>query len=236
MATMKKIQLLMLPTNEKAEDCLAVYYNGKMSIAKGLLTKSYLASAGVKTFHLYFLSDEEIEEGDWCIALDTNIVFKAGALDMNGINKFKHIYKKIIATTDSSLTIDSSNWGAIAQVKLPQPSQSFLEVFVTEYNKGNQIKEVLVEYEMSHRTNSDGEKIGFPVHEPLILKVNSKDNTITIKKVKDSWSREELEIKFRKFAEEVDDKYRMHTSSNTLAWELLYGNGESKTSWIEQNI
>ena len=43
---------------------------------------------------------------------------------------------------------------------------------------------MLVEYEGQYRTNDDGE--------PNRVKVNPKDTTITIKKVKDSWNREEV--------------------------------------------
>ena len=43
---------------------------------------------------------------------------------------------------------------------------------------------MLVEYEVQYITNDNGE--------PNRVKVNPKDTTITIKKVKDSWNREEV--------------------------------------------
>ena len=50
-------------------------------------------------------------------------------------HKKDELAKKIIATTtDSSLV-------------LPQPSKQFIQKYVEEYNKGREIKEVLVEYE-----------------------------------------------------------------------------------------
>ncbi len=147
--------------------------------------------------HLYFLSDEEIKEGDWKYSYtDKKVSKQDGGFTYEGD-------KKIIATTDSSLTkLKTSEYHTGYCIYLPQPSTAFLEVFVTEYNKGNQIKEVLVEYEgvcsncgeyhkESILCSYQGEYASQIA--PFRLKVNSKDNTITIKKVKDSWNREELE-------------------------------------------
>lgn len=237
--TLKKVQLVMLPTNEKAEDCLAIYYNGKIGIAKELLTQSYLKSAGVKTFHLYFLSDEEIKEGDWYIA--DNTVFRADTKfrennrnNPNGNNGSK----KIIATTDSSLryitgvsntTINMGDGDEyIPSTKpLPQPSQSFLEVFVTEYNKGNQIKEVLVEYEHEGYKDWFGyNETELPIWVPNYeLKINPKDNTITIKKVKDSFTKAEL----KEWAEKHKYVWGLYNGNTALPYE-------SFMRWIEQNL
>ena len=73
--------------------------------------------------------------------------------------------KKIIATTDTSLEIVSKGINPVYE-KLPQPSQQFIEKYIESYNKGEVITDV--------------------------LKVNPKDNTITIKKLKDSWNRQEV--------------------------------------------
>jgi hypothetical protein len=86
-----------------------------------------------KIGNLFVLSDDEIKKGDWYIF--KNKVFRS---DDNSIDN-DHC-KKIIATTDTSLRIPRENshpnsiWkldGAL----LPQPSQSFIEKYVEEYNK-----------------------------------------------------------------------------------------------------
>jgi len=59
---------------------------------------------------------------------------------------------------------------------LPKPSDQFLEVFVREYNKGNVIREVMVEYE-EHWKNLSPDIKGFDK-----LKINTKDNCIVIRK------------------------------------------------------
>ena len=86
--------------------------------------------------------------------------------------------EKIIATTDISL---------VKEYNLPEPSQSFIQKYIEEYNKGNTITDVLVEYEFDNEGHTDN-----PGWHNQKLKVNSKDNTITIKKVKDSWNKEEV--------------------------------------------
>lgn len=135
---LKKCKVVMLPTNEKAKKG-ELYFFDKLLISEGKY-------AGEISQHLYFLSDEEIKEGEYYY----NVVRKDVQQCENNIeaSSLKHspqYAKKIIATTDSSLKI-TIDLGEIARENiLPQPSQSFLEVFVKEYNKGNVIKEVLVD-------------------------------------------------------------------------------------------
>jgi hypothetical protein len=253
---MKKCQVVMLPTNEKAEDCLATYYNSKMSIVKGLLTKSYLASAGIKCFHLYFLSDEEIKEGDWMYKdLDKKPIQWDGDMSTTK-NPERYGYKKIIATTDSSLKLlckcnsgidwwhnskatnceheieDHYNKALRCDLKLhlPQPSQSFLEVFVTEYNKGNQIKEVLVEYEENWKVDEECPTGLRQYKTGNTLKISSKDNTITIKKVKDSWSREEV-IQLASNVFRAGHERGFSGYPRTENWTK-----QTLENWIEQNL
>jgi hypothetical protein len=45
--------------------------------------------------YILAVSDEKIKKNNYAIALDTNIVFKV-KVDIRGINKFPHLYKKII--------------------------------------------------------------------------------------------------------------------------------------------
>ena len=105
-------------------------------------------------------------------------------------------YREVLATTDESLKIDnditnqtSAIWNKtdikrviVGSKSLPKPSDSFISKYIEEYNKGNQITDVLVEYKWNGGRAGDYE---------MIPKIDS-DNTITIKKVKDSYSREEV--------------------------------------------
>ena len=183
----KRTKVVMLPTNEKA---------GKISIGeRSGIMESHMFSFKKKGiynnhtfFNIYFLSDEEIKEGDWWIDLLEKRIFKVTEEDVivakaDGLphNEFK----KIIVTTDTSLLFrgtKSKHW-----LYLPQPSEGFIQKFVDSYNSGNPITEVEVEY---------GSSINFGMGKPecyhQVIKVNTKDNTITIKKPRDSWTRDEV--------------------------------------------
>ena len=140
-------------------------------------------------------------------------------------------YREVLATTDESLKIEiDGNRGDLLpdvsfDVELPKPSDSFISKYIEEYNRGNIITDVLVEYEIKsnaglghnewvHLQHIEGKrylpvKIKANTHQDtyelgkediledfeieINLKINPKDNTITIKKAKDSWNREEVE-------------------------------------------
>ena len=236
----KKRKVVMLPTNERSQIWIG-------TPALGLRHDQPGSAPFIKYFHLYFLSDkEEIKEGDWFLS-NLNEILKCTKredkfiwyekLTVPGVSKVAQPFsihinlkpKKIIATTDTSLTekIEMLGTGSTYVFNLPQPSQSFIEKFVEEYNKGNVITEVMVEYEFGGIEESyfDGnnEKL------PLRLKVNSKDNTITIRKKKDSLNRVELDPILELIREiATDDLDRVSGGIKNKAIERL--------KWIEENL
>jgi hypothetical protein len=205
----KRSKVVMLPTNEKAteigmyKDTKRLVYNQRgKDIPRGEMQ------------HLYILSDDEIKTGDWYITL-TNDICKCG----NKTN-FTPKGKKLIATTDESLS-------------LPKPSQAFIEKYVKKYNEGKPITDVLVEYEKlalygtvllpcsPHNNESNSDMSIYSDY----LKVSS-DNTITIKKVKDSWNRDEVET----LLYEVISLWRHPHDS------ALYKSKDYLGKWIEKNL
>ena len=99
---------------------------------------------------------------------------------------------------------------------LPQPSNSFIRAYVEA--QGN-IKEVLVEYEIDYVANAT------PPTKPwdptvYLPKVNPEDNTITIEKVKDSWSREEVIELLDKAINDTDE----------------IGRWRNREKWIQDNL
>lgn len=147
--------------------------------------------------HLYFISDDEIKVDDYYI-LFTNKPLTVLKCTGNG-DYFNS--KKIIATTDKSLTFnyyDSDSYGIPQIFPLPQPSQQFITKYIEEYNKDNIITDVLVEYEdkIEKLYNTGGSNYPFDYLDSIskkeVLKINPKDNTITIKKLKDSFNLEEM--------------------------------------------
>ncbi len=166
MNTKRKCQVVLLPTSQQP------LYNNIVTSPRypnmiqkfGSFENSYPDEC--KVHHLYITSDEEIKEGDWYIG--DNIIYNL-VTKTNGMNP-----QKIISTTNPAL-------------KLPQPSKSFIDKYIDEYNKGNVVSKVEVEYVQVPNQIFISE-----IDAPYIqLKVNP-DDTINIKPIKESWSREEV--------------------------------------------
>ena len=195
----KKSKVMLLPVNQNIsnigmfEDTNNLVYNNpnNSDIPRGRMQ------------HLYLLSEkEEIKKGDWLF--DTNL-YEIYQAKTNSSTTIKYVYK-IIATTDDLSITTKSNYAQfginVEETKLgflPQLPQSFIKKYITEYNNGNTITDVMIEYEdcgvadhnsvglVEHRdTNGLGFYTGHRV------KVNPKDNTIYIKSQKDSWNKEEV--------------------------------------------
>ena len=104
--------------------------------------------------HLYILSDDEIKEGDYVQtfkSIPNTEMCIHHCKDSGDVLSTKELNcKKTIATTDSSLFKIIKNVGIrekdSMEVSLPYIPQSFIDKYVSEYNKGNKIEEVMVEY------------------------------------------------------------------------------------------
>jgi hypothetical protein len=173
-----KAKAILLVTKERAADVRrykTLHFN-----AKGRL--NYLAGCVSETRvqHLYIINDDVIKVNNWYLATDKI----EQCFSKEEANDLTSNCKKIIATTDNNLAIPYDGKTSISKDwdgrYLPQIPQSFIEQYITEYNKGKIISDVLVEY-----TELFGDK-GILVDE---------NNTINIKTVKDSFSREDM-IKF----------------------------------------
>ena len=217
MSTFKKGKVVILPTNEATGDfskeriypCLLKYswMFDKEEKGKLIFTNSNIRTP-TQLQNLYIISDDEIKLFDCVYNNKENIVeritSKTQLIFVLEENKENQTFKKIIATTDASLG-------------LPQPSQQFIEEFVEEYNEGNTIEWVDVEYIcVGYDTSVEGNPNIF------IPKVNSK-NEIFIRKIKDSWNREEVIILLEKALAESKEQY-----------SLLDRVGINK--WIEENL
>jgi hypothetical protein len=205
----KNIEVVILPTDKKANGFdimllkkLRTYINtkeGQLAINKFPNSPLYYGNIW-ETQHLYFLSDDEIKQNDFCYDKVLNLVFQTDKFtDLKYANK-NHLIKKVIATTDKLLCFNSGRVG----YNIPSPNKKFIEHYVEQYNKGNVIDFVKVEYEIAHISESyfDGEQEKLP----LILKVNINDNTINILSRKDSWSREELQKLFESYGDNLPAK------------------------------
>ncbi len=235
----KQHDLVMLPTNEKATvgSIVTRPSDSKMAIVN-VLTKDDPQPCVHQ--HLYIISDEEIKEGDWVYNTVTDDLIQVHLItdkmsDYEGIKMlvvkgqhFHHHYsncKKIIATTDKSLTINITRILGVTR-ELPQIPQSFIEYFVSEYNKGNIISKVMVECE---EILGDEGIIKVAFNEPdFKLKINPKDNTIIIRKVKDNWNREEVIELFK--------KYQYDYAQWVLRMEHDINGKPIPIEWIKENL
>ena len=205
--------------------------------------------------HLYILSDDEITNVDYWLDIDSNKIYQD--ISLYALANNAPSCKRVIATTDTSLFIEVVNQcdGCKSKIPLdgyihrnergvgmacskdkykdylPQLSKDFIEKYITEYNKGNIIKDVLVQYENNLYEHFGSGK--YWEDEPVIMKkfldkddqylrVNNRDNTITIKTPKESWDKEEVKQKMR----------------DSISYCLLNQNDslEQINNWIEENL
>lgn len=199
MEKFKKVNVLMLPTSDKSN----LFRNKESNL---LSMRKYLdvsLNNNIENLNLYFLNDEHIKEGDWYLWNDG----KNHWLLNKGENKEYNlnVCKKIIATTDSSFCIDKecelyTAYPDSYNHVVPTISQEYIKYFIEQYNLGNIIIEVEVEYIEDEYYKgviflSEKEK-----HEYLVI---NPDNTINIKfPVEETWS--DVESEFRKYRQSLD--------------------------------
>lgn len=183
-----------------------------------------------KQQHLYILSEENIEAGDWIIrgngsygprkvieVRGNKILCSDNWNNKDCESEFDiDECKKTIASTDKSLVIDNGfNADSINWQQLPQIPQSFIEYFITEFNKGNRINKVNVEYEEVLPSNGNYMEL------VEVLKIN-QTNEINIKPIKEFWSREEVEKLLHILAHDV-------SINNWNSYEPV-------EKWIQRNL
>ena len=183
MKQFKNSQVILLLTKSKTN----LYLSDNSTVLNYATISTYFSTSQ----HLYIVNGDAILLDDWGYHnLDGTVIqFTADLIDKD-VRRFG--YKKVIATTDTFLyketgrAVETVNGFKATYRYLPKPSKEWFEHFINEYNKGNIITDVLVEYELIPFS-----KLAPNRERDSRLKVNP-DNTINIKSTKDSWNREEL--------------------------------------------
>lgn len=184
-------------------------------IYKSMNNKLRLKKIG--NYHLYFLSDEKIKEGDWY--LNNDILFRADDVFDNGNNPNQNKdNKKIIATTDSYLNEQDRFNGKSWENLLPRPSNEFLK----KYCELGGIDEVMVEYEGI-------EWLDRPLE--YFLKV-APDNTITIKPIQPKTYTQESYNK----QEVIQILTGYHNAFNTRKGKFGDLLRKQLDDWVKQNL
>lgn len=204
----KKTKVVMLPT----EKAVTSFYKRSNNVL--IYRPAYYPRQGQ---HLYFLSDEEIKEGDWYYTSDMRT-------STYGIHKAENKRLADIANEYGAIKIISSTDKLLG---LPRPSDKFIQKYV----ELGGIDEVLVEYTRPSITLRNYS--GFASNEeydktkPLILKV-APDNTITIKSVKNSWNRVEMEALFHRITQDLKGEFEDN--------EIRVSIQNFSNKWIEENL
>ena len=202
---MKKLcNVVMLPTKNESN----VHYQRKIDKLVLWHSKVVPTNKDCINQHFYITSDEEIKEGGWVIreyypptkgfTRTVEQFIRAKADFGDSLSR-----KKIIATTDKSLTtlVENKLWGQKGMGTyntLPQIPQSFIKAYVEA--QGN-IKEVLVEYEKEYITSSSKRlDTGYK----YILKLRP-DNTIIIHQAK-TYTRDEIIKLLEKYEPDAPNK------------------------------
>lgn len=204
----------MLPTNKKAKIGLR---NGYIIYRNDVPFTSY---GNANPQYLYIISDEKIKKGDWYIHKQNGNL----RVLQHNTNNLPMDAKKIIAATDVSLNqINKSAFDRTKDKVFLQPTKEFIQNYVDEYNKGNIITNVMVECEEyavgNYGMSLDGE--------PTIverIKINP-DNTIIIKRLKDKFTFEEVELILSQFICEECPEYSFKGNGGTYIHK-----------WIEENL
>ncbi len=220
MKTQQTFKVVMLPT-EKAENCIAMYHNNKISYTTELLTKAYRDSANIKVFQLYIISDDEIKEGDWVYDNYRKVLLQAiDKANTTFFNMSLHRYKKIVATTDKSLTkIDKTGIAFETEYLLPQIPESFIQAYIKSYNESKVIEEVDLEIESEYVKGNYSniccrckkefmwtDKLGFVCNDCANTRIKTRpDNTVIVHQSK-MYSRDEVI--------EILNKYNLDNTGN----------------------
>jgi hypothetical protein len=221
----KKCKIVMLPTNKKSKLVLSFKEKSFNQLVEPKLSliqeEANYQFSNIQSQHLYIISDEEIKEGDWRLDIRDGNVYKSNKADSELYdNTFR---KKIIATTDFTLEIDHpfDDKGDL-DFPLPGFSQSCIEYFVKQYNKGNIITEVDVKYGYTIN-KSEGP---FNRSREYFLKIDD-DNNIIIKPIKESWDKDEVYNMANKVREYLKDGWKNDTI-NRVFYDF--------DRWFEENL
>lgn len=218
-----KAKVILLANNQEVNSLYG--YKDKsllFNYNKDFYNKLEVEKEFTQHFHLYIINDDVIKVNDWYLATDKI----EQCFSKEEANDLTSSCKKIIAATDKSLLLDYVGYehGTArkyeSKVYLPQIPQLFIEQYITEYNQGKIIESILVEYEGIEWLDKPLEY--FP-------KINS-DNTINIKPVKDSFSRDEVIALIEKYKLDIDD------SEKDMADFIINIHYPDVNTWIAKNL
>lgn len=207
----EKAKVYLLPTKEKG--AIVIHENGTLYPFRE--DKIHLYNEKCTYHHLYITSNENVEDGDWCICIG-DIYYEDLSIEDHNPKILKYTGNefgtiKIIATTDTSLKKEICRNFIGKEYDLPQPSRGFISKYIDSYKKGIVIEDIFAEYEEVIINNS---RISLPNSVEKRIKISSKDNTITIYPIKSSWTKEEVIALHKANCERLTNSY----TSKDIEW------------------
>lgn len=211
----KEVQVHLLPTDKRSWILVNTYIDPEKHSQHPVLGWNYfrelavnnsvseLEARGYKYQHMYLTSDEEIKDGNWYLRhYHVQGIFsglKVFQWEDDG-DKLDETCRKIVATDDpkvlKEVDRDNDKWQLF-----PSPTKEFIIDYCN-----NPVDKALVEYRdfftegnYSNTCTACGkffhgtDKLGFICKDCGEMLLVNPDNTINIKRIKDSWSREEVE-------------------------------------------
>lgn len=150
----KQYKVVMLPTEKESDVNIWLNKNNQKPRIENYEPR--IENFGWINQHLYLISDDEIKDYDW-VYLSTDAVI--GVFKVVNIDFDRNIHlqgettsyqqsnlKKIVATTDTSITFDYSTPGELFTPTIPT---SFIQAYIKAYNESKPIKEVDLEMQFT---------------------------------------------------------------------------------------
>ena len=190
MEQFKRAKVFVLETNQPpqiGDICYSrrtgYFINEGNTSVTNVINMLFVKSTDIKTYKMYITEYKEIEDKDYFI-LENSLSDKSNLFLKLG-NSLPSISNKVIAILGNHIYPPcDGHCGNECVCIYPHPSPDFVKKWVDEANKDNIITDILVEYEYLLNDNA--------VIPYWKLKVNPKDNTITIRKVKENFTKNEV--------------------------------------------
>lgn len=170
-----KCRVELIPTEDRNAPIHAEIYSKKDKLKLSTIVPDDKLDIIIQHYHLVILdSNREYKKGDLIFSNERMLEWgKVYEATCNYHPNYTFFCPTVISSTNKYL-------------ELPLPSQSFIEKYVEMYNKDKQIGEVMVELN-TQPLPEDELQLDF------CLKVD-KYYTITTRKIKDSWTDEEVDV------------------------------------------
>ena len=189
MEQFKKAKVFVLETNQSpqiGDICYSrrtgYFINEGNTSVTNVINMLFVKSTDIKTYKMYITEYKEIKDKDYFIVRYNENTFVLGQRTKNTMDV---IADKVIAILGNHIYPPCDGHCGNEYVCIyPHPSPDFVKKWVDEANEDNIITDVLIEYEYLLNDNT--------VIPYWKLKVNPKNNTITIRKVKENFTKNEV--------------------------------------------